>query len=99
MSTSTATASTSTATSTSAVVATEALITGEVGAASPPVSQRVQSSAVPLPVRPIRPRRTRTPTRLVHTRITPIAGFEGLQYDGTLSRRDALSAREVDGRF
>ena len=91
--------STSTATSTSAVVATEALITGEVGAASPPASRRVPSSAVPLPVRPIRPRHTRTRTRLVHTQITRIADFERLQHDGTLSRRDSLSAREVDGGF
>ena len=92
------TTSTSTATSTSAVVATEAVITGEVGAASPPASRRVPSSAVPLPVRPIRPRHTRTRTRLVHTQITRIADFERLQHDGTLSRRDSLSARESGWR-
>ena len=78
------TTSTSTVTSTSAVVATEALITGEVGAASPPASRRVPSSAVPLPVRPIRPRHTRT--RLVHTQITRIADFERLQHDGFFER-------------
>ena len=64
---------------------------GEVGAASPLGSRRVPSSAVPLPVRPIRPRHTRTRhthTRLVHTQVTRIAGFERLQHDGTLSRRD-----------
>src|SRR6516165_621854 len=84
----------------SAVVATEAVITGEVGAASPPGSRRVPSSAVPLPVQPIRLRhtRTRTRTRLVHTQITRIADFERLQHDGTLSRRDSLSARESGWR-
>jgi len=74
-------------------VATGALIKGEVGAASPPASRRVPSSAVPLPVRPIRPRHTRTRhthTHLVRTQITRIAGFERLQHDGTLSRRDLV---------
>jgi hypothetical protein len=51
---------------------------------------------VPLPVRPIRPRHTRT--RIVHTQITRIADFERLQRDGTLSRRDSLSARESGWR-
>jgi hypothetical protein len=67
------------------VVATEAVITGEVGAASPPASRRVPSSAVPLPVRPIRPRHTRT--RPVHTQITRIADFERLQHDGIFESR------------
>jgi hypothetical protein len=68
-------------------VATEAVITGEVGAASPPASRRVPSSAVPLPARPIRPRHTRTRTRLVHTQITRIADFERLQHDGIFESR------------
>ena len=66
---------------------------GEVGAASPPGSRRVPSSAVLLPVRPIRPRHTRTRhirIQIVRTQITRIAGFERLQHDGTLSRRDLV---------
>ena len=89
--------STSTGTSTSAVAATEALITGEVGAASPPASRRVPSSAVPLqhglsgPGIPSR-------TRLVHTQITRIADFERLRRDGFFDwltahlREDCLEA-------
>ena len=44
-------------------------------------------------VRPIRTRHTRTRhthTRLVHTLITRIAGFERLQHNGTLNRRDLV---------
>jgi hypothetical protein len=76
-------------------VATEALITGEVGAASPPASRRVPSSAVPLPVRPIRPRHTRT--RPVHTQITRIADFERLPRDGIFERRGRFDGAEVTG--
>src|SRR6185295_19812433 len=89
----TTTTLTSTATSTSAVVATEALIMGEVGAASPPASRRVPSSAVPLPVRPIRPRHTRT--RLVHTQITRTADFERRQHHG---RRQWVDSGSSPGR-
>ena len=63
------------------------VITGEVGAASPPVSRRVPSSAVPLPVRLIRPRHIRTRTRLVHTQITRIADFERPQHDDLFESR------------
>jgi hypothetical protein len=50
-----------------------------------------------LPVRPIRPRHTRT--RPVRTQITRIAGSERLRHDDTLSRRDSLSARESGWRI
>ena len=68
---------------------------GEVGAASPPASRRVPSSAVLLLVRPIRPRHTRT--RIVHTQITRIADFERLQPDGTLNPRLVRRREKVDG--